>query len=89
MTSTVEGSATALAQRIAALLTEAIQARGHAVLCLSGGKSPVPMFQALRDMPLAWHKLGLGRQTLQQMFNHQARIAVGMANGHAALICQC
>ena len=59
MISTVEGSATALAQRIAALLTEAIQARGHAVLCVSGGKSPVPMFQALRDMPLAWDKVSI------------------------------
>jgi 6-phosphogluconolactonase len=59
MISSMQGSATALAQRIADLLTMAIHEHGHAVLCVSGGKSPVDMFQALRDMPLAWDKVSI------------------------------
>lgn len=47
----------ALAHRIADLLGKAIQARDHALLCVSGGKSPIPVFQALRDVPLAWDKV--------------------------------
>ncbi len=55
----IEGSATELAQRIAKLLDKAIQERGRAVLCVSGGKSPVPMFHALRDLPLPWDKVSI------------------------------
>ena len=47
----------ALAQRIADLLGQAIQERDHALLCVSGGKSPIPVFHALRDVPLAWDKV--------------------------------
>ena len=47
----------ALAHRIADLLGKAIQERGHALLCVSGGKSPIPLFHALRDLPLSWEKV--------------------------------
>ena len=43
-----------LAQAVAALLHEAIQAHGHAVLAVSGGKSPIPFFHALREQDIEW-----------------------------------
>ncbi len=46
-----------LADDIAARLREAIEARGQALLCVSGGKSPVALFEALRALPLAWPQL--------------------------------
>ncbi len=52
------GSADELAQRlarhIARRLREAITVRGHAVLAVSGGKSPVAMFEQLRQQPVEW-----------------------------------
>ncbi|TBO30393.1 6-phosphogluconolactonase [Aquabacterium lacunae] len=46
--------ADALAHDIAQRLSAAIEARGQALLCVSGGKSPVPLFQALSGLPLPW-----------------------------------
>lgn len=43
-----------LAHDIAQRLTAAIQARGFAVLSVSGGKSPIAMFEALRESPIDW-----------------------------------
>ena len=48
---------TALAQDIATRLQAAIQARGKALLVVSGGKSPIALFQALRVLPLAWNQV--------------------------------
>ncbi len=50
----------ALAQDIAQRLQAAVQARGQAVLCVSGGQSPIALFQALRVLPLAWHQVSIG-----------------------------
>ena len=47
----------ALAQDIAARLQAAIEARGKAVLVVSGGKSPIALFEALRMLPIAWHQV--------------------------------
>lgn len=43
-----------LADSIAKRLQDAIQVRGHAVLAVSGGKSPIALFEALRVLPLDW-----------------------------------
>ncbi len=43
-----------LAQDIAQRLAAAIQARGFAVLSVSGGKSPVALFEALRVIDIDW-----------------------------------
>jgi 6-phosphogluconolactonase len=43
-----------LAQDIAQRLASAIQARGFAVLSVSGGKSPVALFEALRVIDIDW-----------------------------------
>ena len=48
---------TALAADIATRLTDAIAQRGSAVLSVSGGKSPIALFESLRTHPLAWHKV--------------------------------
>lgn len=47
----------ALAQDIATRLQAALDARGQALLVVSGGQSPIALFQALRVLPLAWHQV--------------------------------
>ena len=46
-----------LAQDIAQRLAAAIQARGFAVLSVSGGKSPVALFEALRVIDINWSRV--------------------------------
>ncbi|MGE0098689.1 MAG: 6-phosphogluconolactonase [Hydrogenophaga sp.] len=46
-----------LARHIARRLREAITVRGHAVLAVSGGKSPVAMFEQLREQVLDWARV--------------------------------
>lgn len=54
-------SAAELVQRLASWLGlqlhAALQARGQASLAVSGGKSPVPLFHALRQQPLDWARV--------------------------------
>ncbi|MGQ0697733.1 MAG: 6-phosphogluconolactonase [Panacagrimonas sp.] len=50
-------AAEALAADVAALLRAGIAERGTASLVVSGGKSPVPFFHALRAQTLDWSKL--------------------------------
>jgi 6-phosphogluconolactonase len=47
----------ALAEHIANALRAAIAARGQASLAVSGGKSPIPLFEALREQDLDWSKV--------------------------------
>jgi 6-phosphogluconolactonase len=47
----------AIAAHIATALRTAIAARGQASLAVSGGKSPIPLFEALRDQDLDWSKV--------------------------------
>ena len=46
-----------LADTIAQRLQLAIDLRGHAVLAVSGGKSPIALFEALRVLPLEWQRV--------------------------------
>ncbi|WP_332740202.1 6-phosphogluconolactonase [Hydrogenophaga sp.] len=46
-----------LADAIAERLHAAITLRGHAVLAVSGGKSPIALFEALRALPLEWPRV--------------------------------
>ncbi len=46
-----------LAVAVAARLHDAIQARGSAVLAVSGGKSPIAFFQCLREQDIDWHSV--------------------------------
>ena len=47
----------AMAAHIADALCAAIAARGQASLAVSGGKSPIPVFEALREQDLDWSKV--------------------------------
>ena len=53
----VDGWHDLVANDIAQRLHNAIHNHGSAVLCVSGGKSPVPLFTALRVHPLEWSKV--------------------------------
>jgi len=46
-----------LADSIVQRLHAAINQRGHAVLAVSGGKSPIALFEALRVLPLEWKRV--------------------------------
>lgn len=50
-------AAAALAATVAQRLSVAIRRDGQAVLAVSGGKSPVPFFHALRSQPLDWSRV--------------------------------
>lgn len=50
-------SAKALADTVAGQLRAAIAERGLASLVVSGGRSPIPFFAALRVLPLAWSQV--------------------------------
>lgn len=54
---TIEALPAALAHDIATRLQAAIDARGQALLVVSGGKSPIALFQALRVLPIPWDKV--------------------------------
>lgn len=43
-----------LAEAVATQLRHAIATRGHALLAVSGGKSPIALFEHLRQQPLDW-----------------------------------
>lgn len=47
----------ALAQRVAELLAAGVAGRGQAVLAVSGGSTPVPLFQRLAKIELEWDKV--------------------------------
>ena len=46
-----------LAQDIAQRLADAIELRGGAVLCVSGGQSPITLFEALRVQAIDWSRV--------------------------------
>ena len=46
-----------LADAIVQRLHSAINLRGHAVVAVSGGKSPIALFEALRVLPLDWQRV--------------------------------
>ena len=51
---TVMDQAESLAISVSHALELVIQAKGWAVLAVSGGKSPLPMFERLRYRPIRW-----------------------------------
>jgi 6-phosphogluconolactonase len=52
-------AAVALAGAVAADLNRALQQQNHALLVVSGGRSPLPFFSALSQQPLAWHNVAI------------------------------
>ncbi|WP_018914745.1 6-phosphogluconolactonase [Thiomonas sp. FB-6] len=49
----------ALAQAVREGLEQALRARGQAVLAVSGGRSPIPLFTRLRELDLDWSRVTL------------------------------
>jgi 6-phosphogluconolactonase len=54
---TRDALAAALAQRVRDVLSDAIAARGRAVLAVSGGSTPVSFFRALSHLDLPWEQV--------------------------------
>jgi 6-phosphogluconolactonase len=52
-----EALAGALANRIAGLLSAAVEQRGGALLAVSGGTTPARLFEVLSAEPIAWNKV--------------------------------
>lgn len=46
-----------LAQRIAEILTEAIRQNGQATMAVSGGSTPIPLFEKLSTVVMDWSKV--------------------------------
>ena len=52
-------AAQALADAVAAALQTALNEKGHAVLAVSGGRSPIAFFEALSQKDLNWQNVGI------------------------------
>ncbi len=46
-----------LAEHVAQILEDAIQQRGHAFMAVSGGSTPIPLFERLSIVDIAWSKV--------------------------------
>lgn len=53
------GAAAALADELIAVLRHGLATRGAASLAVAGGRTPVPLFRALRDAPLDWSRVAV------------------------------
>ena len=56
----IEDAATGLADQVAGALRDAVESRGRASLLVPGGRTPVPLFRALRSRALPWQQIGIG-----------------------------
>ena len=52
-------AAQALADAVATALQTALNEKGHAVLAVSGGRSPIAFFEALSQKDLNWQNIGI------------------------------
>ena len=59
LTEHTKATPAAIAAHIADALRTAIAESGQASLAVSGGKSPIPMFEALREQDLDWSKVSV------------------------------
>jgi len=57
---TQEALVETLCRSIADALSGAIEEKGHASLMVSGGNTPRPLFERLRQMDIAWEKVSVG-----------------------------
>lgn len=51
-----EGVAEAAAERVTSLIEEAIRTRGSAVICLTGGDTPLRLYELLADAHRSWRR---------------------------------
>ena len=70
-----------LAEQIGQALRSAIAARGHATLAVSGGKSPIALFEQLRRQAVDWSKVAV-------LLVDERCVPHGDANSNTALVRQ-
>lgn len=74
-----DGAPSAIARDVAQRLRQALAARGQAVLHVSGGKSPVALFNALRGQLLDWSRV-------QVSLADERCLPMGHADSNATLV---
>ena len=79
-------AADAAAALIEGALRDAISAQGRAVLLVSGGSSPKPVFQRLSGMDLDWSKVtvGLVDERVEEAGSNAGFVRENLLQGHAA-----
>ena len=79
-----EAVAASGAERIANLVTQSIEQRGRALLCLTGGRTPRKMYERLATVPLDWPRVHLFWSDERHVPSDHPDSNFGMA--HQALI---
>lgn len=77
-----EDAVPALARDVARRLQAGLDQRGQAVLAVSGGKSPIPFFEALRVQPLDWSRVLLSLVDERCVANTHADSNVRLVRQH-------
>lgn len=78
-----------LAREVAAQLSAGIAERGSASLAVSGGRTPLPLFQALANTELAWEKITITLVDdrwvdVDHKDSNEALVRAHLLQGHAA-----
>lgn len=79
---TQESAVDTAAELICRLLTVAINARGMASLVVSGGTSPIPLFEKLNMAPLPWQKITVTLADERWVDNHHENSNERLIHAH-------
>lgn len=79
--------AVTLSARIAQDLQAAIATRGKATLAVSGGTTPVPLFQALSEQPLNWQHVSITQVDERWVAANHADANAGLIQQHLLQNC--
>lgn len=72
----------ALAEHISQSLTQAVEERGEAAIALSGGRTPLPLFQRLSETPLPWSSVSITLADDRWLPTDQADSNAGLIERH-------
>ncbi len=72
----------ALAEHISQSLRQAVEARGHAAIALSGGRTPLPLFQRLSETDLPWPSVSITLADDRWLPTDQADSNAGLIQRH-------
>jgi 6-phosphogluconolactonase len=70
----------AMAQAVAGELERTLSEKGHACLAVSGGRSPLPLFEALQQRALPWDRVSV-------MLVDERLVPLGHSDSNARLVC--
>ncbi len=79
---TKESAVEVAAELICKRLAEAIETRGMASLVVSGGTSPIPLFERLNIAPLPWHKITVTLADERWVDNHHENSNERLIHAH-------